>query len=307
MATTEGRLRQLLAAGQLDLPLPAHGESVRRLLQLHDLCAGESVSVGRLLEAHCDATAILAEAGRALPSNASRHSGGAVRATPRGRGWRINGSLRFCSGAPIIDVALVDVAIDDHLQLMVVPLRDGGVDIDLDDWRTAALADTATATVEFELDVDSDALIAEPNFYLRRLGFWHGSVGVAACWAGCARGVFEATRQLISASAPHADAHMGRAAVACWSMVAALERAGRQIDERPGDVGFVEALTVRHLVAEECLMTLESCRRAAGAGPMVFDESYAKRHADLRLYLQQHHFEADLAYIGTAAVTDRQG
>ena len=40
----------------------------------------------------------------------------------------------------------------------------------------------------------------------------------------------------------HADAHLGRAAVACWSMVAALERAGRQLDEHPDDVGFIEAL-----------------------------------------------------------------
>ena len=114
---------------------------MRRLLQLHDLCAAESVSVGRLLEAHCDATAILAEAGRKLPPNqlagvwASRHSGGAVRATPHGRHWRLSGSLRFCSGASIIDVALVDVAIDDQFQLVVVPLREGGVDIDLSDWR----------------------------------------------------------------------------------------------------------------------------------------------------------------------------
>ena len=114
MAATEARLRQLLAGGQLELPLPAQGDSVRRLLQLHDLCAGESVSVGRLLEAHCDAAATLAEAGRALPPNvlagvwASRHSGGAVRATPLGRRWRVSGSLRFCSGASIIDVALVD-------------------------------------------------------------------------------------------------------------------------------------------------------------------------------------------------------
>ena len=174
------------------------------------------------------------------------------------------------------------------------------MDIDLSDWRTPALADTATATVDFDLDVDSDALIAEPNFYLRRRGFWHGSIGVAACWAGGGRGSSMRPSTRPADADAHVDAHLGRAAVACWSMVAALERAGRQLDERPDDVGFIEALTVRHLVAAECLTVLESCRRAAGAGPMVFDETYAKRHADLRLYLQQHHFEADLAHIGAA-------
>ena len=217
---------------------------------------------------------------------------------PHGSRWRVTGTARFCSGASVVDVALVDVALDNDMQLVLVPLRDGGVDVDLGDWRTEALAATATATVHFDVVVDADALIGPRNFYLRRAGFWHGSIGVAACWAGGGRGILDATLGLIGDADPHVDVHLGRATVACWSLVAALERAGHQLDSRPAEVGFTEALTVRHLVATECLTVLESSRRAAGAGPMAFDEEYARRHADLRLYLQQHHFEADLAHVG---------
>ena len=55
---------------------------------------------------------------------------------------------------------------------------------------------------------------------------------------------------------------------------------------------------VRHLVAEHCGAILDRADRALGPGPLAFDASYAQRAMDLRLYIQQHHYERDLETIG---------
>ncbi|MGH3582360.1 MAG: acyl-CoA dehydrogenase, partial [Mycobacterium sp.] len=43
---------------------------------------------------------------------------------------------------------------------------------------------------------------------------------------------------------------------------------------------------------------LQTASHALGPGPLVGDESYARRVADLGVYLRQHHAERDLAYLG---------
>src|SRR5580692_7760179 len=57
-------LAALLAAGELNLPLPGGGETLRRLRALYRF-GEQDLSLARLAEAHTDAIAILAEAGRA--------------------------------------------------------------------------------------------------------------------------------------------------------------------------------------------------------------------------------------------------
>lgn len=307
---TERRLRGLLAEGQLELPLPASGETRERFHGLQHLAAREDLSVARLAEAHCDAAAIVAECERSLPADAlagvwaSRYGGGSVNATPEPDGsWRLSGRLRFCSGAALLDAALVDARLaDGRQQLFLVPLRQGGLDIDGSSWRTPALAATETASVDLDVVVDADAAIGEPDFYLSRPGFWHGAIGVAACWAGGGRGVHEATLAYVRESQLHAVTNVGRSAAACWAMTAMLDAAARDIDSRPADVDAAYALTVRQLVATACDEIVEASRRATGPGPAVFDATHSRRIADLRLYVEQQHYEADLAEIGTAAL-----
>ena len=49
--------------------------------------------------------------------------------------------------------------------------------------------------------------VGDPGAYLTRPGFWHGAIGVAACWLGGARAVAEPLYR--RASDPHALAHLG--------------------------------------------------------------------------------------------------
>ncbi len=306
------RLRILLTEGRLDLPLPGGGHSVDRLQRLSHLAATEDVSVARLAEAHCDADAILAEGGHVRPADAlagvwaSRYAGTGVTGRPSDGGWHLSGVLEFCSGASIVDIALIDVDVSGGVpnarrQLFAVDVRQAGVTADLSRWRTPALAATATGQVNVDLDVTLDSAVGDPGFYLDRPGFWHGAIGVAACWAGAARGIYDGVISHVKADNPHAAAHWGRAWTACWMLDAVIERAGRDLDERADTVDIGYALILRDLVVSGCQQVMESAQRATGPGPMAFDGDHAQRLLDLRLYLEQHHHDVDLAEVGRLA------
>lgn len=307
MTPAEERLRKLLADGRLDLPPPASGSTRQRFRGLRDLATTEDLSVARLAEAHTDAAAIVAEAGRSLPAGAlagvwaSQYGGRHLHLAAVGAGWHLAGGLEFCSGAPLLDVALVDPLLPDgRRQLVLVPLRRGGVSVDTSPWVTSALAATATGRATFDLDLDAAAPIGSPGFYARRIGFWHGAIGVAACWAGAAVAVHDTARRHVKPDQPHAVANLGQSAAECWSLGVMIDRAADDIDADPAAVGEVEALTVRHLVAASCDRVLAACRRATGPGPSAFDADHARRIADLRLYTEQQHYEVDLERIGSA-------
>jgi alkylation response protein AidB-like acyl-CoA dehydrogenase len=301
------RLRQLAAEHAFDLPLPGHGATVARFDALFRFGA-EDLSVGRLAEAHTDGLAILAEAGithdpaTLLGVWASGGPGNEIRAEPVRDGWCLTGRRGYCSGAALLDQALVTVTTGSEEQLLLaVDLDQPGLAIDPTTWRTPALAATATATVSFDhVLLPEHCLVGDPGFYADRPGFWAGSVGVAAVWAGGAEGLVETLRAADSTD-PHVLAHLGAALVASWTMRAALHTAAQEIDDDPADAagaGMVRALTVRHLVERSCQDIIDRAGRALGPGPLVGDAEHAQRVADLQLYVRQGHAERDLAAIG---------
>ncbi len=301
------RLRALERSGELTLPRPGGGATPARLDALWSLAATEDLSVARLAEAHTDAVAILTEAGHEVPPAmllgvwASNRSDAPVTASRVGGGWRVRGTKAFCSGVTLLDAALLTAGTPDGEQLLVVPLRAGGVRADTSVWHTPALAAAATGSVDLDLDLPLDAAVGGPGFYVDRPGLWHGAIGVAACWAGGAAGIGAAVRAAVSQRDRHGLVHLGAIEAAVWGMGAVLADAGRAIDADPDDgagVGFPRALMVRHLIAEHCTAILDRADRALGPGPLAFDAAYAQRVMDLRLYLQQHHFERDLETIG---------
>ena len=186
--------------------------------------------------------------------------------------------------------------------MFLIPLRLGGINVDTATWRTPALAATATGTVEIDLVVDGDARIGTPGFYLSRPGFWHGAIGVAACWAGGGEAVHTSTLNHIREDQIHAVTNIGRSAAAVWAMSAMLDAAARLIDESPLAVDATFALMVRHLVAAACEEIIAASRRATGPGPSIFDGTHSQRIADLRLYIEQQHYEADLDQVGVASL-----
>lgn len=292
------------------MPLPAHGETAlrhRRLMQF----GREDLSLARLAEAHFDATSILAEARRPAEPGAlygvwaSEMSGQPLRVAIHNDNLRIDGTKMFCSGAGIVDRALVTVEAPDPL-LVDIDLRAVAerMHMDTSQWKTAAFALTNTATVVFhDVCVSQACIIGERGWYLRRPGFWHGALGPAACWAGGALGILDYVHTQ-SRSDPHTLAHRGAMATAAWAMQAALKVAGDEIDNSPGDFAAANAraLMVRHLIEQNCSEILQRFGRAYGPYPLAFVSEVSARHQELTLYLRQCHADRDMA---TLANLDR--
>jgi alkylation response protein AidB-like acyl-CoA dehydrogenase len=308
-AEVAAAVRTVLARPALaDVPRPGAGRTAERWALLRTLARWD-VAAGRLVEAHLDAAAILAELGAApvLPGQvwavwAAEAPGPAVTATPGPAGWTLRGRKPWCSGAAASTHALVTATADDGRRLFAVPLTDrartrpvpGG-------WAAAGMAQTQTWSVDLD---DAPAVpVGGPRAYLDRAGFWHGGVGVAACWLGGADAVLAplAARAASGRLDPHGLAHLGAAAAAVHAAGAVLAAAAADIDADPHDAAGAQVVArrARAVVEQAATTVLDRVGRALGAAPLCLDAGHARRVEDLTVYLRQSHAERDLEVLGT--------
>lgn len=310
---TIGLVGQWLAEGALDLPLPGGGDTATRWRRLADLTEIDVVA-GRLAEAHVDAVAILAEldgprqkAGELWGVWAAETPDGVLHLASDAGGVTLSGVKAWCSGAGICSHALVTAHTETgERELVAVDLADPGVLLQPSTWRNSGMAESDTRAVHF--DGVRGTVVGRPGRYLSRPGFWHGAVGVAACWLGGARGVAEPLyRRCAGPSAdPHALAHLGAVDAALTAAEATLMWAAGQIDADPlnrKDSAELVARRVRAVVETAVEEALRRTGRALGPGPLSSDETHAKRVADLAVYVRQSHAERDLERLGRLAGT----
>jgi alkylation response protein AidB-like acyl-CoA dehydrogenase len=297
-----------------DLPLPGHGATAERLHGLTALGRADLVTC-RLAEGHLDAVAIRAELGDATPDqNRTGERWGvwaaapsSVRAEHGPGGWRLTGDRPWCSGAAWCTDALVTAVADDGIRLFAVrndPAHANALD---GTWPAIGMAGSDSRTVRF---TGAPARpLGGPGAYVDRPGFWHGGIGVAACWFGGALGV---AGPLLAAArgkdvGPHALAHLGAIDVTLGASRAVLEEAAAVIDADPKEDAQGLAVRVRSTVEATAAEVLDRVGRALGAGPLGRDAEHARRVADLTVYLRQHHAEGDLEQLGRlVADSDRQ-
>jgi alkylation response protein AidB-like acyl-CoA dehydrogenase len=299
--TLEGRVRDLVA--DFDLPHPGEGRTADRWGALAEV-ARRDVSVARVVEAHVDAVSILHEAGLE-PTPEALYGVWAAEEPGRALAFetdRIRGVKPFCTGAGLVDRALVTARSDAGVVLAEIDARHPSIVYDTDDWSTPAFAATCTATAR--LDMPTIRRVGSVGWYLDRVGFWHGACGPAACWAG---GVLGLVDQAVATAAgkraePHLDAHIGALVALGWELGAVLDRAGDEIDDAPDDPGAARrrARIVRHLVDRAATEAIERFGRALGPRPLIRDGDVARRIAEVQLYVRQCHAERDLDALGAA-------
>ena len=293
----------LVGDGGLDLALPGDGQTWLRFEALARLGA-EDLSLARLAEGHADAIAILREAGRPAADGvlgvwAADPPSGRVFARRDGDGWRLSGGKRWCSGVGVVDVALVTAHAEDGYRLFLVDVRSPGVTADLDDWRAVGMRDSATGSVTLDLELPRSAAIEPPGWYLDRRGFWIG--GSASRPAGTA-GRSAPQRPSRRASARH-DLHqaaaLGEVEARCDAMAAQLRVAAAEVDRGiTGDDLRRLAWRVRAGIVLGCRDVLRVVEESAGAAALTRDAAFARRIADLPVYLAQHHGGPDFAALG---------
>ncbi|MFF6906844.1 acyl-CoA dehydrogenase [Streptomyces sp. NPDC012389] len=310
------RFVDAVTAGSVEAPLPGGGRTATRFDVLSEV-AEDDLCVARLAEGHLDAVAILAELdgepvapGRRWGVWAAEPPGSGLTATRGPDGWVLNGLKRYCSGAHSCTHALVTATAEDGRRLFAVrtgvpeglPETEGGPGCTPvpGTWRAIGMAGSDSPDVRFT-DVPATP-VGGVEAYVRRPGFHHGGVGVAACWYGGARAVARVlfTRAEQRAD-PFTDAHAGAVDLRLYTAGTVLRRAAEEIDldphDKAGEAGL-RALRVRALVAEVCSEVLDHVGRATGAGPLCHDERHARAVADLGVYVRQHHAERDLAALG---------
>ena len=316
-AAVAAQLGGMLRAGELDLPRREPGTPPGGGRRWPDW-GGRDLSLARLAEGHVDALAILAEAGRAPAPGAlygvwaSRSGGAAVRLERRGSSRVLAGTMRFCSGARVLDRALVvadppgEAPSDGRLLLDVdvtvagvearrrhlVHRRDGGRRHPGRRVRrrpghrrrtwSASPAGTSTAPAS-----RSVARGSRPS----------GGEAPPACSSGCS-GICARPRMRTS----------WHTSASCTPLLAAADALLRQtaavVDADPaGDHGLAVA-TVRAAVERAAREVVDRAPRIVGPAPLSRDADLARALADLALYVRQHHAERDHAALG-GQVVDR--
>jgi alkylation response protein AidB-like acyl-CoA dehydrogenase len=267
----------------------------------------QDLSLARIAEAHVDAVAILREASlspRAGALYAVWASDGPASRVVCERGadgdWVLSGTKQFCSGATLATAALITAHHADDLLLFDVSLDMPGITVEPSRWKSPAFDDTATVAVRWDgVVVRAIRQVGGHNWYLTRVGFWHGAIGPAACWAGGALSLVHAATQLKRRD-PHSRAQVGALQAIAWGLHAMLEQSGREIDEDPDDLAQCarsRALKARHLIERACTEVMDRFGRATGPQLLAYDERMVRQHASLALYIRQCHGERDLETI----------
>jgi len=311
---TAGLVQHWLESGRLDVPLPASGCTAKRLQQLAEL-AHEDISAARIAEAHVDAVAILNELGGKPPGSeqlwgvwAAESPDAVLTATHlSGDAFTLTGTKVWCSGAGFCSHALVSAFIGDHRDergLFALTVTDPGIKPLPSTWWNPGMAGSDTRPVQFTNALA--VLVGEPGDYSSRPGFWHGGIGVAACWLGGARRVADPLYRCAGSESAdaYALAHLGAVDAALAAGDAMLARAADQIDADPFDrAGTAQLLArrVRAVVESAVDEAITRTGRALGPGPLTEDGRHAQRVADLSIYIRQSHAERDLAELGRLA------
>ncbi len=284
------------------------GATVERFRALWTTAA-RSPSLGRVAEAHHDAIAILTEAGRAVDQlglYAVWAAGGPdpLRLERSGERWQLRGSKHWCSGATFVSRALVTAQLDDGTgALVLIDLDQEGVRPAAANWESPAMASVDTRSVAFDLEIEADDIVGVDDWYLQRPGFWHGAVGVAACWAGCVDGIVQRLEPVWKQDS-HAAAHLGAIDAILWNLRLTLDGAAKEIDcgsAASADERQQLALRARHIVDVGVGEIITRITRALGPGPLAHTPDLHRHLAETDIYRRQSHAERDLEVLGRLA------
>ena len=276
-------LQIAVEAGQR-MPSPGSGQTLERWAALAAL-GRANLTVARVTEAHTDALAILAEAGRADPPPGSWGVFAAETPNQRLRAETAHGEVRlsgvkpWCSLADNLDRALVTAHVPDGRQLFEIDLHDPRVAVEPPQAWVARGLRTVTSVPIRCTDVPARP-VGAVGWYLTRDGFAWGGIGVAACWYGGALGLADRLYQTARGRQAALDAlQVGTVDVALHSAASALIDAAAHLDgeQANGTAGALLALRVRAVVANAAETVLRHVGHALGPAPLAFDAAHAAR------------------------------
>jgi hypothetical protein len=288
-------------AAQVGEPSREWPELVESLLAL----GRTDIPLARLVEGHVDALRIHHQAGTTPVEGAvygvwaSRSRATGLSGCFDGGGWVLDGTLRFASGAGVIDRALVPVwpAGGDHVLL---DLDVSSWAFDETRWRTRAMELSRSHQVDLTGHRTEAVEVGGPGFYLGRPGFFPGGVGVAAVWAGCAARVADLLHAAVPAEhrAAGQAIRLGQVRTDVATAAAVSRDAARSLETVGADDLRTASTLARAGVAGCVRRILTDTRSAAGPAGLAFDEDLGRAVDDLTLYVGQQNGDGDAQWLG---------
>lgn len=294
---------------------PGHGRTHDYVQTLATLGLVDA-SLARVVEPHLDAHAILqqADVGPDIPAigadcgstwgvYAAHAPGLRLEATESRDGWTLSGTKPWCSLAGQLSHAVITAEVAGHgQQAFAVRLDPRYVSTVPTRWVSRGLAAIPSGPIEARML--PAVPLGPPGWYLQRAGFAWGAIGVAAVWFGIALAFRERISRYLAGRAPDpiALAQFGGVDAGLFTAATCLEYAAAAVDAGCDD-SMLLAQRVRAVVATESERAMHTAGHVLGPGPLVGEEEYARRVADLGVYLRQHHGQRDLGYLGELALS----
>lgn len=271
--------------------------------------SGIDLTLAKWFESHLDALSILYELGHG-ETQQGLWAVWAAEGHPnpiRYQDGKISGSKSWCSGAHIVDYALMTYRDEQgKSQLLTVAMNQSGIDIDNSAWQAVGMQATDTATITF--DHVAATQVGTPNAYLDRVGFWHGAAGVAACWYGAtaslAAYLIESYQQKPN---DYKAMYLGQISSDLAVSRQYLHQVAYLIDSQPEDNHEFAIRQLRINIEQLARQVIETVGQALGAAPFCGNAHFATLSADLTVFIRQSHGAFDLQRIGELTSFQAEG
>ena len=302
---------ELRWAGWLDAVMPRSagghgwGQDVASLGALTDALRGlgrANLSVARLFEGHVNAAKLVTLYGDGPARKAVR---GALRRGALMGVWgaegdppmrmdadgRLRGTKRFASGLGLVDLAVVSLADERGVRLLVCPTHDPAR-CETDRWNVTGMRATASGTFRFD-GLEPLAELGRPGDYVREPHFEGGTWRYCAAHLGGAEALCDEVRTMLARSKraddPHQADRIARMAMACETARLWIESAARRIEGAPADAdgAAAYALLAREATERACLEVIDLAERALGMAAHAEALPVARMRRDLSMFLRQ--------------------
>lgn len=264
-----------------------------------------SLPLGRLYEGHVNAIRLILRHGTAAQREAA--AGDARQGRLFGvwntesreapltlRDGMLRGGKTLCSGAGLVERALVTARHDAGQQMVLVPLPRATPRADLTSWTPTGMRASATGSVDLDgIAVIPDMLLGKPDAYQTQPDFSTGAWRFLAVQLGGLEAVAELLRGHLTRTGrgadPHQAARLGNAVAAAetarlWVQAAAtmVERALAEPDEAVAYVNLA-----RGVVERAALDVMEAAHRSVGLQAFMQPIPLERLLRDLSTYLRQ--------------------
>ncbi|MDY0904959.1 acyl-CoA dehydrogenase family protein [Pedobacter sp. CFBP9032] len=308
-----GALSIVLPGHPLDFNLP----KTPQLLRLLKAVGKANLSVGRIFEGHVNTLYLIhlyatpEQRGRWYKEVADEghlfgvwntQAADGISLVADGSDFIIKGSKTFCSGAEIVNRALISGDIDRNgekgWQLLIVNMENLPQErIDRKSWRPLGMKASGSYKVDFsDYTISEQDLLARPGTYLTQPYFNAGAIRFAAVHLGGAEAIVEHTLSYLKDLKRTADPFQQ---MRIYNMMSALttgelwlNRAGKYYDKWVAAGSHDEALIAfanmtRTVIEDICIKIMDESNRCVGARGLMEPFELERLYRDLTFYLRQ--------------------